>query len=86
LFLVGKLDKLKVWAMVNEADISRVRPQQSVRFTVDAFPDKTFEGKVEQVRLNAQMAQNTVTYTVVIAITGATEGLLPYLTAHVEFQ
>ena len=59
LFLIANLDKLQVWASVNEMDIARVHVGQPVRFTVDAFPGKVFEGKVEQIRLNAQMVQNT---------------------------
>ena len=52
LFLVAKdVKKMQVWLSVNEADIGRVRPQQPVRYTVDAFPGKSFEGRVEQIRL-----------------------------------
>jgi HlyD family secretion protein len=86
LFLIADVKKLQVWATVNEADVARIHPQQSVRFTVDAIPGKVFEGKVKQIRLNATMVQNTVTYTVVVAISSATEKLLPYLTAHLEFE
>jgi HlyD family secretion protein len=99
LFLIGKLDKLVVWASVNEADIARVHEKQAVRFTVDAisskgfdgrgvnrFPGKVFEGKVEQIRMNATMTQNVVTYTVVVAISGTPKELLPYMTANVEFE
>jgi HlyD family secretion protein len=86
LFLIANLDKPKVWASVNEADITKVRKGQSVRITVDGRPGKVFEGKVEQVRLDATMNQNVVTYTVVVAISGTTDKLLPYLTAHLEFE
>jgi len=86
LFLVANLDKLQVWASVSEADIVRVHKQQSVHFTVDAYPGKVFEGKVEQIRLNATMTQNVVTYTVVVAISSPTEKLLPYLTANLAFE
>ncbi len=86
LFLVGKLDKLVVWASVNEADIARVHLQQAVRFRVDAYPGKVFDGKVEQIRLNATMSQNVVTYTVVVAISGTPKELLPYMTASLEFE
>ncbi len=86
LFLIADAQKLQVWASVNEADIARIRPQQSVHFTVDAFPGRVFEGRVKQIRLNAAMVQNTVTYTVVVAISSATDKLLPYLTAHLEFE
>ena len=86
LFLIAKLDKLVVWTSVNEADIAKVHQQQAVRFTVDAYPGKVFQGKVEQIRLNATMTQNVVTYTVVIAISGEPKELLPYMTANVEFE
>ena len=86
LFLIAKLDKLVVWTSVNEADIARVRQQQAIHFTVDAHPGKVFQGKVEQIRLNATMTQNVVTYTVVIAISGEPKELLPYMTANVEFE
>ena len=65
LFLIAKdLTKMQVWVSVNEADIDKVHPGQDVSFTVDAFPGETFVGKVGRVRLNAQMTQNVVTYTV----------------------
>ena len=85
LFLIVDSKKLTIWASVNEADISRIRQQQPVRFTVDAFPGKVFEGKVTQIRQNATMVQNMVLYTVVIEISSPTDKLLPYLTANVEF-
>jgi HlyD family secretion protein len=69
LFLLAKdLNRLQVWASVNEADIGNVRPGQKVTFTVDAYPGKIFEGTVheDQPRLNASMTQNVVTYTVVV--------------------
>ena len=80
------MDKLKIWASVNETDLSRVRQQQPVRFTVDAYPGKVYEGKVEQIRRNATMTQNVVTYTVVVAISGTPKELLPYLTASLTFE
>jgi HlyD family secretion protein len=86
LFLIAKLENLKIWTSVNEADISRIHQQQPVHFTVDACPGKVFQGKVEQIRLNATMAQNVVTYTVVVAVSGTPKELLPYMTANVEFE
>ncbi len=77
---------MQVWASVNEADIGRIHQQQHVRFTVDAYPGEVFEGHVTQIRLNAQSTQNVVSYTVIVAITSATKKLLPYLTAHLEFE
>jgi HlyD family secretion protein len=87
LFLIAKdLKKLQVWASVNEADIGSVHAGQPARFTVDAYPDDVFRGKVEQVRLNAAMSQNVVTYTVVVEAENPAGKLLPYLTANVQFE
>jgi HlyD family secretion protein len=71
---------------VNEADIAQIQVGQPVEFTVEAFPKQTFNGKVVQVRLNAQMTQNVVIYTVVIGIDNSDEKLLPYMTANVQFE
>ena len=69
LFLIAKnLEKIQVWASVNEADIARIHKGTEARFTVDAFPKDVFRGKVAQVRLNAAMTQNVVTYTVVVTV------------------
>ena len=87
LFLIAKdLAKMQVWASVNEADVCRIRAGQPVRFTVDAYPDETFQGKVAQVRLNAQVTQNVVTYTVVVTTDNTHHKLLPYLTANTQFE
>jgi len=87
LFLIAKdLSRMQVWVSVNEADIGRMQSGLPVRFTVDAFPKQTFVGKVEQVRLNATMTQNVVTYTVVVVTDNADGKLLPYLTANVQFE
>ena len=87
LFLIAKdLKRLQVWASVNEADIGRVRKGQNVQFTVDAFPEEVFQGQVSQVRLNATMTQNVVTYTVVVETDNSGGLLLPYLTANLRFE
>jgi HlyD family secretion protein len=87
LFLLAKdLKKLQVWASVNEADIGNIKLDQAVTFTVDAHPDRTFQGKVVQIRLNASMTQNVVTYTVVVQTDNPDEKLIPYLTANVQFE
>ena len=93
LFLIAKdLRRMQVWASVNEADIGQIRKGQPVRFTVDAHPRGVFKGKVGQVRLNATMVQNVVTYTVVVdADNPPTDEhpygkLLPYLTASLQFE
>ena len=82
LFLIAKdLTKMQVWASVNEADIGRIRLDMPVRFTVDAHEGQMFYGKVTQIRMNAQMTQNVVTYTVVVTTDNSDGKLLPYLTA-----
>jgi HlyD family secretion protein len=87
LFLIAKdLSRLQVWASVNEADIGRLAPGQRVTFGVDAFPNETFAGQVKQIRLNASMTQNVVTYTVVVDVENEGNKLLPYLTANVKFE
>jgi HlyD family secretion protein len=87
LFLLAKdLRRMQVWASVNEADIGRIQPGTPVTFTVDAFPNEIFRGKVDQIRLNAQMTQNVVTYTVVVATDNSNLKLLPYLTANLNFE
>jgi HlyD family secretion protein len=86
LFLIWEdSKKLQIWVAANERDIARIAIGQSAHFTVDAFPNKTFSGKVSQVRLNAQMSNNAVTYTVVIDVDDS-EKLLPYMTAKVEID
>lgn len=87
LFLIAKdLRRMQVWASVNEADIGALKVGTPVSFTVDAFPDDTFHGVVEQVRFDASMTQNVVIYTVVVSTNNADLKLLPYLTANVTFE
>ncbi|MBM4070343.1 MAG: efflux RND transporter periplasmic adaptor subunit [Planctomycetes bacterium] len=88
LFLIAKdIKRLQIWASVNEADIGHIKPGQAVRFNVDAFPQDEFVGQVnkDQPRLNANMNQNVVTYTVVVNTDNAHGRLLPYMTANVKF-
>jgi HlyD family secretion protein len=87
LFLIAKdLKKMQVWASVNEADIGHIRLGMPVRFTVDAYAGETFRGTVTQIRMNATMTQNVVTYTVVVTTDNSSGKLLPYLTANVQFE
>jgi len=87
LFLIAKdLKEMQLWASVNEADIARIRKGMEARFTVDAFPKKTFKGTVSQIRLNAAMLHNVVTYNVVIDFENPDLRLVPYLTANLKFQ
>ena len=87
LFLIAKdLSRMEIWASVNETDIGAIHIGQPAHFTVGAFPGETFLGQVTQVRLNASMVQNVVTYTVAVAFDNPGGKLLPYLTARVEFE
>ena len=87
LFLIAKdLTHMQVWASVNEADIGRIRKGMPVTFTVDAYPNETFKGTVYQIRMNATMTQNVVTYTVVVDTANPDLRLYPYLTANLSFQ
>jgi HlyD family secretion protein len=87
LFLIAKdLRRMQVWASVNEADIGHIRVDMPVRFTVDAHAGQVFRGKVAQIRMNATMTQNVVTYTVVVTTDNSDGKLLPYLTANVQFE
>ncbi len=86
LFLLATdLQQLEIWVSVNEADIGQIKNGMPVRFTVDSLPEQVFLGSVKQVRLNASMSQNVVTYTVVVSVQNESNLLLPYLTANVEF-
>ena len=77
------LRKMQVIANVDEADIGQVLEGQRVTFTVDAFPDDTFEGDVTQVRLNPSTESNVVTYEVVIDAPNPELKLKPGLTANI---
>lgn len=77
------LTQMQVVADVDEADIGQVRDGQRVEFTVDAYPDDTFEGTVQQVRLEATTESSVVTYEVVISAYNPDLKLKPGLTANV---
>jgi len=77
------LSKMRILANVAEADIGSIKPEQKVSFTVDAFPERTFQAKVAQVRLNPTTQQNVVTYTVVIDAENPDRLLIPGMTAYV---
>lgn len=87
LFLIAKdLRRMQVWAAVNEADIGRLKVGMPVRFMVDAFPDDEFRGQVSQIRLDAKITNNVITYTVVVSTNNDDLRLLPYLSADVRFE
>jgi HlyD family secretion protein len=86
LFIVAEdLHKMQILADVDESDIGKIQTGQAVTFTVPAFPDKAYNGTVDQVRLQPQTVQNVVTYSVVIKADNGDGLLLPGMTANVEF-
>lgn len=82
LFLIARdLNEMVIQANVSEADVGQIREGQKVRFLVDAFPAREFEGSVQQFRLNPTNTQGVVTYTVIVNVANP-EGLLkPGMTA-----
>lgn len=80
------LRQMQVEAAVPEADIGKIKAGQPVSFTVDAFPDLTFQGAVQEVRLSASTVQNVVTYPVIISAPNPDEKLLPSMTASVSIE
>ncbi|MFC7290417.1 efflux RND transporter periplasmic adaptor subunit [Hirschia litorea] len=82
--IANDLSDIRIDAAVVEGDIGGIDAGDPVTFKVDAYPDRTFEGVVEQVRLASETLQNVVTYTVVIAAKNPKNILLPGMTANVE--
>ncbi len=80
------LRRIRLEAQVNEADVGQVDEGNPVTFTVDAYPDRTFKGKVTQVRLAATELQNVVTYTVIIEASNDDRRLFPGMTANVQIE
>jgi len=80
------LSKMKIELAVDESDIGKVQPGQSVSFTADAFPERQFRGRVEQVRLAASTTNNVVTYPVVVSVDNRDGTLLPGLTVNAEIE
>lgn len=83
--LAGDLTQMRILAAVDESDIGKVKQGQAVRFTVQAYDDRKFEGVVEQVRLESTLAENVVTYTAVVSVPNPDGALLPGMTATVDF-
>jgi HlyD family secretion protein len=86
LFLLARdLRDLEIHASVDESEIGRIQPDQLVRFTVQAYDDEEFEGRVRQVRLQSATQENVVNYRVVISVENPDLRLLPGMTATVDF-
>jgi HlyD family secretion protein len=78
------LTKMKVECDVDESDIGKVKEGQKVRFTVEAFPNETFNGVVQQVRVSPTTTNNVVTYTTIVNLDNPEKKLLPGMTATVS--
>src|SRR6185295_1132144 len=80
------LRHIRIEAQVNEADVGAVAEGNAVEFTVDAYPERRFQGKVSQVRLGALELNNVVTYTVIIEAENDDRKLLPGMTANARIE
>ena len=80
------LSKMQINSSFAEADIGNIKVGQKARFSVDAFPNRNFEGVVKQLRLNPTVTQNVVTYNVVVSVDNPEEILLPGMTAYVSIM
>ncbi len=84
LFVIANdLTQMQVNASVDEADIGHISDLSDVRFTVDAYPNETFTGRIAEIRLNPQTVQNVVTYSVIINVNNQDLKLKPGMTANI---
>ena len=87
LFTVAEdLSKMQIEASISEADIGYIKQDMKAIFTVDAYPDDTFDGVIRQVRLSPTEESNVVMYTVIIEIDNSSRKLLPGMTASVVIK
>jgi HlyD family secretion protein len=82
--LAQDLAQMEILASVDESDIGQIAGGQKVHFTVQAYPDREYEGSVRQVRLQATTRENVVTYSVVVAVGNEDGSLLPGMTATLD--
>lgn len=78
------LAQMQIDTSFPEADIGNIKVGMDTRFTVDAFPGRSFTGKVRQIRFNPTTQQNVVTYNVVVAVDNPDQALMPGMTAYVN--
>ena len=84
--IADDLRKMEISANIDETDVGRIKTGQRVTFTVNAFPGRTFEGVVKQVRLGSQTVSNVVIYTTIISIENPQRELLPGMTANLRVE
>lgn len=80
------LSKMQIDTSFAEADIGNIKVGQAVKFNVDAFPNRSFNGVVKQLRLNPTVTSNVVTYNVVVSVDNPEQILLPGMTAYVNIM
>jgi HlyD family secretion protein len=80
------LSKMQIDSSFAEADIGNIKVGQTAKFSVDAFPNRSFEGVVKQLRLNPTVTSNVVTYNVVVSVDNPEQILLPGMTAYVNIM
>jgi HlyD family secretion protein len=84
--IAADLAKMQVNANIDEADVGRIRPNQTVTFRVDAYPGEEFQGSVEQIRLQPVVVQNVTTYATIINVPNPELKLKPGMTANLRIQ
>jgi HlyD family secretion protein len=80
------LSQMQVKASVDEADIGSISEKAKVTFTVDAYPNSMFQGRIAEIRLNPQTVQNVVTYSVILSIQNKDLRLKPGMTANIKIM
>lgn len=84
LVIAEDLSRMQVLLLVDEADVGQVEPGQPARFTVDAFPGRTFDARVESVRKAPRTVQGVVSYEAVLSVDNADGSLMPGMTASAQ--
>ena len=82
--IANDLREMEVHGKIDEADVGQLKVGQTVEFTVDAYPDQTFSGKVLQIRKSPEVVQSVVTYTTIVSASNPDLLLLPGMTAQLR--
>ncbi len=84
--IAENLSQMEILLAIDEADIGQVKAGQGVSFNVDAYPDRQYRGKVQQVRIAATNTNNVITYPVVVSLDNGDQSLLPGMTANADIE
>lgn len=84
--IAADMTRMQLKTSIDEADVGRIEPDQPVSFTVEAYPEETFTGRVEQVRLNPTVESNVVTYSAIVSAPNPQLKLKPGMTATVHVE